>query len=156
MLVSDSSRLSRFTQAQDPVWDDVMNELRAGQKRTHWMWFVFPQLRELGMSEKSKFFGLSGLREARAYARHEVLGSRLLKAADALTLSVQGPIEEALGEVDALKLRSCATLFALSTENRIWGDVLQSFFNGSSDVQTLLLVQGEKGLSRLADVSSSC
>jgi uncharacterized protein (DUF1810 family) len=104
--------LERFLDAQAPVIDRVMAELARGRKETHWMWFVFPQLRGLGRSGMARAYGIDGRCEARAYIAHPVLGPRL-RAASELVLSHAGqPADAILGDIDAVKLRSCATLFA--------------------------------------------
>ena len=102
----------RFLKAQAPVWDDVRAELSAGRKTSHWMWFVFPQLRGLGRSPAAEFYGLDGLGDAEAFLAHPVLGARLVEAMGLMAGHAGTPAERVLGPVDALKLRSCATLFA--------------------------------------------
>lgn len=104
--------LDRFLAAQEPVWATVMAELGAGRKETHWMWFVFPQLRGLGRSERARFYGIADAAEAAAYAAHPVLGRRLAEAASALLTHAPADAASILGPVDAAKLRSSATLFA--------------------------------------------
>jgi uncharacterized protein (DUF1810 family) len=122
--------LERFRAAQAPVIGAVMAELARGRKETHWMWFVFPQLRGLGRSERARFYGLDGRAEARAYAADAVLGPRL-RAGCELMLSHAGRApEEVLGAVDATKLRSCATLFAECTEAAAFPAVLAAFYGG--------------------------
>ena len=106
------SDLQRFVDAQDDQWDDVLTELRAGDKRTHWMWFVFPQLRALGRSATAQHFGIVDLDHARAYLAHPVLGARLREVCDVL-LGLTGTTAHAvLGSPDDMKLRSSMTLFA--------------------------------------------
>jgi uncharacterized protein (DUF1810 family) len=102
----------RFLRAQAPVWADVRGELRAGRKTSHWMWFIFPQLRGLGRSETAAFYGLGGLEDAAAYLAHPVLGARLAEVAGLMLAHEGAPAEAVLGSVDALKLRSSMTLFA--------------------------------------------
>ena len=102
----------RFLSAQAPVWEAVRAELAEGRKRTHWMWFVFPQMRGLGRSPMAEFYALDGLDDARAYLAHPVLGSRLTEAAGLMLRHAGTPAERVLGPVDALKLCSCATLFS--------------------------------------------
>ncbi|XDA98077.1 DUF1810 domain-containing protein [Sulfitobacter sp. LCG007] len=129
--------LERFVAAQAPVIDRVRAELSAGRKSSHWMWFVFPQLRGLGQSPMAWFYGLAGVPEARAYDAHEVLGPRLRGCA-ALVLSHSGrSAEEIMGPVDALKLRSCATLFAeVSQEPAVFARLLETFHGGQSCPRT--------------------
>lgn len=111
-MPTDPHDLQRFVDAQDGVWDDVVEELRAGRKATHWMWFVFPQLRALGRSETARFYGIASRDEALAYWHHPVLGTRLLEVTG-LVLAIQGrTLHEIFGTPDDLKFRSSMTLFA--------------------------------------------
>ena len=130
--------LGRFLEAQAPVLEDVMLELRQGHKATHWMWFVFPQLAALGRSQMARYYGLANLEEAQAYLSHPVLGGRL-KACCQLVLARRGKAAEAiLGSVDAIKLRSCATLFLqCSEQDSVFGEVLVGFYGGEPDPITL-------------------
>lgn len=125
------AELTEFVTAQEAVWDDVVAELRAGRKTSHWIWWVFPQLETLGRSERARHFGLSGLDEAAAYLAHPVLGPRLEEAA-ALILDHEGAApEEILGNVDALKLRSSMTLFeAVPEAPPVFSKVLDTFYHG--------------------------
>ncbi len=132
--------LERFIWAQAPVYGTVLDELRSGRKHTHWMWFVFPQLRGLGHSECAWRYGIDGLAEARAYLAHPVLGPRLHECLG-LVLAAPGTAEHVLGPVDALKLRSCATLFDVAAG----GDpdaraVLCRWWDGVPDPRTLDLL----------------
>ncbi|SFU56942.1 Uncharacterized protein, DUF1810 family [Aliiroseovarius crassostreae] len=104
--------LDMFIEAQDTVWSDVLSELQAGKKTSHWMWFVFPQLAELGRSDMSQLYGLEDLNEATAYLAHDELKRRLIVAASLLLEHAGTDPVEILGAVDAQKLRSCMTLFA--------------------------------------------
>ncbi|MDR5652886.1 DUF1810 domain-containing protein [Ruixingdingia sedimenti] len=125
--------LGRFIAAQDPVMDAVMAELRAGRKATHWMWFVFPQLASLGRSGTARFYGLADPAEARAYLAHPVLRARLLAAAEALLAHRGLTAQEILGPTDAMKLRSCATLFAAAGDAEVTGRMealLARFYDG--------------------------
>ncbi|WP_422075719.1 DUF1810 domain-containing protein [Tranquillimonas rosea] len=129
--MTDDTDLDRFVRAQDPVWDDVRRELSSGRKTSHWMWFVFPQLRGLGRSETARFFGITDRDEAEAYARHPVLGSRLDEATRLLLNHADTPIQDILGDTDALKLRSSATLFERTAPAPgPFTRVLDSFYDG--------------------------
>lgn len=137
-----------FVAAQDPVYDRVLAELAAGEKRTHWMWFVFPQLRGLGHSERAQRFGLAGLGEARAYLAHPVLGERL-KACTRLVLGHREKSANAIfGDPDDMKFRSSMTLFARaaradpvdSLDASLFDDALIAFFGGVEDQRTVALV----------------
>ena len=134
--------LQRFADAQGGgVYHQALTELRAGRKRSHWMWFVFPQLRGLGRSETSHYFGLDGPDEARAYLEHPVLGPRLSECFEAV-LAAPGSAEAILGSIDALKLRSSATLFArVAPEDRLFERVLDRFFDGQADPATDEMVE---------------
>ena len=144
--MDDPSALQRFVDAQDSggTYDRVLAELHAGAKRSHWMWFVFPQLAGLGRSATARRYALHGLDEARAYLAHPVLGPRLRECAEALlTLDSSDPVA-VLGAVDAQKLRSCMTLFdrAAST-GEPFRPVLDRFFGGRPDEATTGLLGGD-------------
>src|SRR5437868_3168105 len=128
-MVQDPFDLERFVAAQAPIWDDVCAELRDGQKRTHWMWFVFPQLAALGRSATAKFYGLSGADEAAAYLAHPVLGARLKACCEILLQLHQRTAVEIFGAIDAMKLRSCLTLFAAVSRNEtVFQECLLRYF----------------------------
>jgi uncharacterized protein (DUF1810 family) len=128
--------LGRFVVAQEGVIDQALAELRAGRKRSHWMWFVFPQLRGLGRSDTSRYFGLEGLEEARAYLEHPLLGSRL-RACCAALLGAEGDAVDILGAIDALKLRSSMTLFhRAAPDDPLFAEVLARFHGGTPDPLT--------------------
>jgi uncharacterized protein (DUF1810 family) len=135
-------RLERYLEAQEPVFERVLDELRAGLKCTHWMWFIFPQIKGLGRSATADHFAIRSLDEARAYADHPVLGARLRLATE-LVNKVEGrSIREILGSPDDLKFRSCMTLFAQACrgEGRDEGPfvrALDKFFAGKADPLTL-------------------
>ena len=138
--MSDPHDLDRFVTAQAPVMGQVLDELRAGSKRSHWMWFVFPQLQGLGMSGMAQRYGIASLAEARAYLAHPVLGPRLL-ACCGLMLQVQGRSAQAiLGSPDDLKFRSCCTLFALAAPHEpVFQQCLDRFYGGLPDPRTVAL-----------------
>jgi len=138
---SNSKSLSRFMEAQEPVYAEVSQELAAGRKESHWMWFVFPQLQSLGRSSTAQYFGLAGTAEALAYWQHPVLGSRLKECCE-LILQVEGRSAlEIFGSTDAMKLRSSMTLFAESVpESTVFEAVLQKYFNGQKDATTLAVL----------------
>jgi uncharacterized protein (DUF1810 family) len=134
----DPFDLKRFVDAQDPVYRSVVDELRGGRKRSHWMWFVFPQLRGLGSSPMAARYGIASLEEARAYLRHDLLGPRLHECTQ-LVNRVQGrSIAEIFGSPDDLKLRSSMTLFACATEdNRDFVALLDRYYDGEQDQLTV-------------------
>ncbi len=135
--------LQRFIDAQEPVWDAVCAELDEGRKQSHWMWFVFPQLAGLGRSTTAKFYGLSGADEARAYLADPILGPRLRACCEILLQSNQLTAVEIFGATDAMKLRSCLTLFAVvGPHEDVFQRCLVRFFDGSRDLATLALLPG--------------
>jgi uncharacterized protein (DUF1810 family) len=140
---ADPHDLQRFVDAQDDLgtYDTALAELRAGRKRSHWMWFVLPQLAGLGMSSTAKHFGIHGLAEARAYLAHPVLGPRLRECARALAdLDGSDPVA-VLGPVDALKLQSSMTLFAhVAPDEPVFREVLDRYYGGADDSATLALL----------------
>ena len=137
--------IQRFVQAQEPRMDDVRAELAAGRKRTHWMWFVFPQLRGLGHSQMAWHFGLQSRDEATAYLAHPVLGARLRQCV-AQVLAVEGrSAHDIFGSPDDLKLRSCLTLFReIDGVDGVFGKTLEKYFDGQPDAATLRLVGGAR------------
>ncbi len=144
MAENDPFELSRFVAAQDLVFDTVLAELRVGRKQTHWMWFVFPQLRALGRSPTANFYGIGSIEEARAYLLHLLLAERLAQAVDAVLGVSDCSAHEIFGSPDDLKFCSSMTLFneaAGATEDR-FRLALQRFFAGEPDPRTLELLGG--------------
>jgi uncharacterized protein (DUF1810 family) len=133
--------LERFVDAQRTSYDRALSELRAGRKRSHWMWYLFPQLAGLGRSAMAERYAIASLAEAEAYLKHPVLGPRLIECATAV-LDVEGrSAHEIFGSPDDLKLRSCATLFALvSPPGSVFSRLLAKYFGGAHDEQTLRLL----------------
>ena len=138
---ADPFDLERFVAAQEPVYRDVVAELRDGRKRSHWMWFVFPQLRGLGGSAMAARYAISSLEEADAYLRHPVLGPRLHECTR-LVNGVQGrSVSEIFGSPDDLKLCSSMTLFARATDDNVdFVALLNKFYDGRRDERTLELL----------------
>jgi uncharacterized protein (DUF1810 family) len=136
--VSDPYRLQRFVEAQNPVFERVLEELRAGRKQRHWMWFVFPQLKGLGLSSMAERFGIASRAEAEAYLAHPLLGARLT-GCTRLVNAVEGRTsEEIFGATDTLKFRSSMTLFAqIAGENSVFAEALRKYFGGKPDPLTL-------------------
>src|SRR5262252_8904102 len=143
--MTGSFDLQRFVAAQEPLFERVLSELRAGRKRTHWMWFIFPQLRGLGRSSMAEYYGISSLAEARAYLAHPILGPRLDLCIRAVLESKAVSLHAIFGSPDDMKFRSCATLFALaSTANdNPFQRALDRWCNGRPDEQTLALTRDE-------------
>jgi uncharacterized protein (DUF1810 family) len=136
--MSDPYDLQRFVDAQNPVYDRVRTELQEGRKRTHWMWFIFPQIAGLGSSPLARRFAISSLSEAAAYLQHPVLGPRLAECTRLVNLIEGRSIEQVFGYPDDLKFRSSMTLFArASADNQVFVDALQKYFNGEFDPATL-------------------
>lgn len=130
--------LEKFAQAQNPVYALVLQELSAGKKRTHWMWFIFPQIAGLGYSQMAQRFAIQSLSQARAYLQDEILGARLIECAELLLEHSDKSALEIFGQPDNLKLHSSLTLFALAAEqNSVFTQLLQQFFSGESDQATL-------------------
>lgn len=139
--------LERFTEAQAPVFATVRAELAAGRKESHWMWFIFPQLRGLGHSSAATYYGIADLAEARAYLAHPVLGPRLLACLGLLMAADPGLSAHAiLGSPDDMKLRSCLTLFAEAAidpgDHSRFAAALARFYGGAADPRTLELLRG--------------
>jgi len=148
-MPDDPYRLQRFIDAQDAggTYDRALAELRVGRKRTHWMWFVFPQLAGLGRSPTAQAYAIGSLSEARAYLAHPVLAARLRECAAALLdLPAGASAREVLGDVDALKLRSCMTLFARAAPDEwLFRQVLERYYGGVADEATERLLD-DRGL----------
>ncbi len=141
----DPFDLQRFVAAQDAggTYDEALAELWAGRKRSHWMWFVFPQLAGLGRSSTAAHFGITGPEEARGYLAHPVLGPRLRECAQALADRTGTDPVAVLGPVDALKLRSSMTLFArVGPDEPVFRDVLDRYYDGAEDPATVSLLSG--------------
>ena len=141
---ADSYDLARFVQAQEADYDRAMSEIRSGRKRSHWMWYIFPQFDGLGMSATSRHYAIKSVAEAEAYLRHPVLGPRLQESIQAV-LDVQGRSAlEVFGSPDDMKLRSCATLFAsISPADSVFDQLLARCFGGERDDRTLRLIKGQ-------------
>jgi uncharacterized protein (DUF1810 family) len=139
--LADPYDLNRFVLAQQGVYAQALAEIRNGQKRSHWMWFVFPQVEGLGSSPMARQYSIKSLAEARAYLQHAVLGPRLVECSEA-ACGVEGRSAlEIFGTPDDLKLRSSATLFdAVSSPAAVFNTLLVKFFHGERDPKTLVLL----------------
>jgi uncharacterized protein (DUF1810 family) len=141
--VTDPFNLQRFIDAQDGVIETALMELRSGRKRSHWMWFIFPQLAGLGRSPTAQYYGIASQDEARAYLDHPLLGSRLREAVGAVLAWVgRRSAEQIFGPVDAMKLRSSLTLFDLIEPGGVFAEALAGFHDGARDERTLALLNG--------------
>jgi len=139
--MTDAYHLQRFVDAQASCFAQVCSELAAGQKRTHWMWFIFPQMRGLGSSSMAVRFALSGLDEAKAYLAHPLLGARL-RECTALVNAVEGrPVGEIFGYPDDLKFHSSMTLFAQAADDQVFVAALRKYFGGAPDQATIHLLR---------------
>ena len=137
----DPYNLNRFVQAQEENYEQALLELRSGRKRTHWMWYIFPQIDGLAVSATAKRYAIKSVEEAKAYVEHPILGPRLLECAEAV-LRIEGrSATEIFGSPDDLKLRSCATLFAcVLPAGSVFARLLQKYYRGGRDEKTLQLL----------------
>ncbi len=138
----DPFDLGRFLKAQEGIYDEVLTELRSGQKRTHWMWFIFPQMDGLAYSPTAKYYAIKSLEEARQYLKHPVLGKRLWECAETV-LGIEGrSASEIFGYPDDLKLKSSMTLFArVADSDSVFACILKKYFHGEPDVRTIDLLK---------------
>ncbi|MEM9432935.1 MAG: DUF1810 domain-containing protein [Pseudomonadota bacterium] len=130
--MSSAFDLDRFVEAQDGVYETARAEIEAGRKQSHWMWFIFPQLAGLGHSPDAMYYAIDDRAEAEAYLAHPILGPRLIGISEALSRHKFLPIELILGSVDAMKLRSSATLFAAVSDAPVFAELLDQFFDGKA------------------------
>lgn len=138
----DAFSLGRFIEAQGRSYETALSELRAGEKRSHWIWYVFPQLRGLGHSDNAQYYGITSLDEARAYLADPILGKRLHECVDALLKLKDTSAETVLGHVDALKLRSSLTLFRIASPgDNAFVNALDQYFGGKLDPHTITLLE---------------
>jgi uncharacterized protein (DUF1810 family) len=139
--MSDTFDLTRFVDAQRAVYPNVLEELRDGRKRSHWMWFIFPQLAGLGRSETARFYAISGAAEAHAYLHNPLLSARLLECTRTVLEHSNRSAAYMFGSPDDMKLRSCMTLFAtIAPEHTCFQDVLNRFFEGQPDAKSIALL----------------
>lgn len=136
------SDLDRFLYAQELTYDKALDEVRNGKKESHWMWFIFPQIIGLGVSDTAMLYSISGIGEAKLYLEHEILGPRLVEITkEVLSLETDDPVE-VFGEVDALKLNSSMTLFDyVSDDENVFKEVIDKFYDGQKDEKTLQLIK---------------
>ena len=137
----DLNSLIRFLTAQEHAYDIALAEIRRGRKRTHWIWYIFPQLRSLGKSERSYFYGIADIEEAKAYLDHPILGSRLIEISETL-LHIQGKsAQDIFGGIDSMKLHSSMTLFAVvGGDGSVFYKVIDRYFDGKMDENTLKIL----------------
>jgi uncharacterized protein (DUF1810 family) len=137
--MDDPHNLQRFVDAQASCFAQVRSELSAGKKRSHWMWFVFPQLQGLGSSAMAQHYAISGIEEAKAYLAHPLLGDRLRDCTSLVNAIPGRTVEDIFGYPDDLKFRSCVTLFAQAShpESQVFQEALKKYFNGIPDKATM-------------------
>jgi uncharacterized protein (DUF1810 family) len=136
------SNLSRFLNAQERNYETALAEIKNGRKRSHWMWYIFPQAQGLGLSSMSKHYAINSLAEAQEYLNHPVLGNRLMEISTALLQLPGNNASQIFGDPDDMKLRSSMTLFSLvPNTNQVFQQVLDKFFGGEKDEKTVRLVK---------------
>lgn len=135
------TNLSRFYEASDWNYDIALKEIQQGRKRSHWIWFIFPQMRGLGFSSNAQYYGITGRTEAEAFLRDEILGSRLREITAALLEHRGKSVQDILGYIDAIKVRSSMTLFDLVSPNDIFAKVLDEFYDGRRCERSLRLIE---------------
>jgi uncharacterized protein (DUF1810 family) len=137
-----NSNLTPFLEAQENIYIQALTEIKSGKKQSHWMWYIFPQIKGLGHSSTSQFYGINNIVEAKEYLIHPILGARLRKISNVLLESDKSDAFEIFGSPDYMKLKSSMTLFAIATdeENNVFKKVLDKFFNSSYDRRTLELL----------------
>ena len=139
-------QLDRFIKAQENTYLVALNEIKNGRKQSHWMWYIFPQIKGLGMSETSRYYGIDGEEEAKAYLDNEILESRLREiTSELLKLNIDNPVD-IFGTIDAMKLKSSMTLFDYVSDYKIFSQVLNKYYNGEIDEKTILLCEKRKKL----------
>lgn len=136
-MLDDKYELQRFLDAQENSYTIALEELKEGRKRSHWIWYIFPQLKGLGRSYNSNFYGISGIEEATAYLEHPVLGSRLREISETILALDDTDAVSIFGGIDARKLRSSMTLFDMVSPNDVFARVLDKYFSGKRDSCTL-------------------
>lgn len=147
MNIEKDYNLDRFIDAHNDDYTRALNEVKSGRKLTHWMWYIFPQIAGLGMSETAQYYEIKSLDEARAYLNNELLKSHLIEISNALLeLYTNDPVE-VFGDVDALKLKSSMTLFSYVSDDEIFNKVIDKYFNGSKDLTTVRICEEMKARS---------
>ena len=133
--------LNRFIEAQNKDYDKALNEIKNGKKITHWIWYIFPQLKELGFSNTSIYYGISSIEEAKKNIKNEYLNNHLIEITKALLSLENNDIEDVFGYPDNLKVKSCMTLFYYASNNEIFKKVIDKFYNGEFDINTVKLIK---------------
>ena len=133
----ENTGLQRFIEAQNDSYDQALKEIRNGRKLTHWIWYIFPQIKGLGFSYNSEYYGITSLREAKDYLENELLRKRLFEITESLLMHKGKDIESIMGDIDSLKLKSSMTLFDAVQPDDIFGEVLDEFYGGERCRRTL-------------------
>jgi uncharacterized protein (DUF1810 family) len=142
--MSEEKNLQRFLDAQKTDYQTALLEIRNGRKRSHWMWYIFPQIQGLGFSETSKFYAIKDIKEAGEYLKHSVLGNRLIGICNELLKLESNDAYRIFGSPDDMKLKSSMTLFSSLQNQPVFQQVLDKFFEGAKDEKTLQIVQRQK------------
>ena len=143
--MNDPYHLQRFVHAQNPVYEQVCAELRRGQKTSHWMWFIFPQIVGLGQSAMSRAYAIQSLAEARAYLAHPVLGARLRECCQAVMNLHGKTVHDVFGSIDAMKFHSCLTLFTEANHDEVlFFNLMEKYFDGDADEATLEILSDQE------------
>lgn len=138
--------LSRFIEAQEENFETALREINNGKKESHWIWYIFPQLRQLGRSDTALYYGIKDSSEARAYLDNPYLRNNLITITDALLRHKNSRVENIMGEIDAVKLRSCMTLFNHVSDNPIFSEVLNIFYDGKKDPLSMKILSNEMNI----------
>ena len=133
----ENTGLQRFIEAQNDSYDQALKEIRNGRKLTHWIWYIFPQMKGLGFSYNSEYYGITSLQEAKDYLENELLRKRLFKITESLLMHKGKDIESIMGDIDAMKLKSSMTLFDAVQPGSVFGEVLDEFYGGERCRRTL-------------------
>lgn len=133
--------LERFIKAQEYNYKIALDEIRKGRKESHWIWYIFPQISGLGYSDMAQYYGINDLEEAKTYIDNEILGDRLIEISNELLKLNTDDLIYVLGNIDTLKVKSCMTLFELVSNNPVFSEVLEKYYNGERDEKTLQLIK---------------
>lgn len=133
--------LNRFLKMQNKYYPLALKEIKRGKKKTHWIWFIFPQLKGLGFSDYSKYYGIDGINEAKAYMQDGVLRARLVEITQALENQEQTDLPSIVGDVDSLKIQACMSLFYIATKESCFKNILMKYFNGKLHPETIKLLR---------------
>lgn len=140
-MCNNNYDLNRFVEAQNGVYPIALKELQEGRKRSHWMWYIFPQLKHLGHSYNAKYYGISGIEEAAAFLQHPILGQRLREVTSTILNIQENDAEAIFGGIDAIKLRSSMTLFDVVSPQDVFARVLDKYFSGQRDSKSIQLIE---------------